>query len=118
MISVPYLLGDIALTMGDQEAVDRNLPCLSKLWQAQLPTAVSENRKLSNSFLFVMEENPQAFFSAMGTQPDVFTSWLRELPKLSFTSAHSSACIVEARRKRTLDFLQNTRVVGTKEQSS
>ena len=68
IISLPYLLGEIALNLGNQNAIDEVMPCLLKLWEEQIPNAQNADNQLSSSFLFVMEENPPAFFSAMTKQ--------------------------------------------------
>jgi len=117
IISLPYLLGEIALSLGEEKVIEKRMPCLLKLWAAQIPNDGTADIQLSNSFLFVMDENPQAFFSAMAAQPDAFSEWLSGLPKLSFTPVNSSACGLENKRKQLIYQLQKVRIVGTKEQA-
>jgi hypothetical protein len=113
---LPYLAGEIALSLGDQKVVEKMMPCFLKLWAAQIPSTEKDNIQLSNSFLFAMGENPQAFFSAMAKETDAFSQWLSEFPKLSFSPINSSSCALEDKRKRVIDVLQKAQITGTKEQ--
>ena len=87
IISLPYLLGEVALSMGNEQVIKKRMRCLVQLWEAQLPNASDENTKLSNSFLFVMGENPRVFFSSMSAEPDVFSKWLGTVQSLSFSTS-------------------------------
>jgi hypothetical protein len=115
-ISLPYLIGEVALSLGNQQVIEKMMPCFLRLWEEQIPSVGSTNIELSNTFVSVMEENPQAFFSAVAAEPKVFSQWLHYLPKVSFTSAQSPACALEAKRKQLIYLLQNANVVGKTEQ--
>ena len=117
IISLPYLLGEIALNLGDRREVERKMPCLLQLWNDQLPGSSENNRSMSNSFLFVMEVNPQAFFSAMAPKPDEFSGWLKDLPTNSFTPANVSKCSFQTKRAQLVLILENSKIAGTKEQA-
>jgi hypothetical protein len=117
IISLPHLLGEVALSLGEKDVIEKIMPCLLKLWEEQIPNVGRADMNLSNSFLFVMEENPQAFVSIMATQPKVFSDWLSELPRLSFTSPSSRVCALQTKRKQLIQLLQNANVLKTKEQA-
>jgi hypothetical protein len=118
VISLPYLMGEIALSFGSQNEVARIMPCLLKLWEEQLPKNKDKaNIELSNSFLFVMSENPSTFFSMMTTEPKVFSNWLNELPDLSFSPPDSPLCQPETKRKELIETLQKTHIDGQNERA-
>lgn len=64
-----------------------------------------------------MEENPQTFFLIMTTEPKVFSDWLSELPKLSFTSSNPAACVLETKRKQLIYLIQNANLQNRREQA-
>jgi hypothetical protein len=114
-ISLPYLLGEIALSAGDGDVIQKIMPCLLKLWAAQIPNSGADNVQISNSFLFVMAENPQEFFSAMATQPEIFSEWLNDLPKLSFVARGSEPCRLVQKRSELVHQLQKIHITGDQE---
>ena len=85
------------------------MPGLLRLWNRR-GTLGAGNLDLSNAFLFVMEENPEAFFSTMATQPGAFAEWIKELPDLSFTWFNAPPCQLDAKRKRLILILEHTEI--------
>ena len=116
VISLPYLDGEIALSLGEQKVVEKLMPCFLKLWAVQLPSAEAASRNISNSFLFVMGENPQAFFDAMATQADVFAEWLKQVRRLSFPPG-SPSCHLQQKRSVLLHVLESSHVAGAQQQA-
>jgi hypothetical protein len=117
IISLPYLLGEIAIELGDRSQVEQKMPCLLQLWNEQLPSSNENNRSMSNGILFVMEANPQAFFSAMASKPDEFSGWLKDLPINSFMPVNFSTCGIQTKRAQFVSVLENSKVIGAKEQA-
>jgi hypothetical protein len=117
IMSLPYLLGEIALNLGDRSEVERTMPCLLQLWNDQLPGSSENNRSMSNSSLFVIEVKPQAFFSAMASKPDEFSGCLKDLPTNSFTPANVSKCSFQTKRALLVLILENSKIAGAKEQA-
>jgi len=106
------LIGRAALSLGNTQFIEtETMPGLMKLWD-QRQTLGAGNLDLSNAFLFVMEENPQAFFVSMAAHPREFDDWLKELPYLSFTWYDAPPCQLETKQKQLILILQHTQIAA------
>src|SRR5689334_5955782 len=83
-LKLDALVGTVSLSLGTNAVVKKAMPCLLGLWREKRHRGGLE-LYLSNAFLLVMEENPQAFFSVMSEEGQTFEEWLRGLPDRSFT---------------------------------
>lgn len=111
------LIARAALSLGDTHFIENEtMPGLLRLWHKRQALGAF-NMDLSNAFLFVMEENPEAFFSSMSDEPKVFSEWLKELPYLSFTWFNAPPCRLEAKRKQLIMILNHS-VINDRKLSS
>lgn len=108
------LVARAALSLGNTRLLEKEtMPGLLRLWGNRQALGAG-NFDLSNALLFVMEENPEAFFSSMSIHQGVFAEWIKELPDLSFTWASPPPCELEAKRKQLILILEHTQVRGIK----
>lgn len=104
------LIGRAALSLGDTHLIEtETMPGLLKLWD-QRQTLGAGNFDLSNAFLFVMEENPQAFFVSMAPHHRAFEEWIKELPDDSFVWYSNGPCQLETKRSQLILILQHTQI--------
>lgn len=107
---VDSLIGRAALSLGDTHLLEtETVPSLLTLWNERR-TLGAGALDLSNAFLFVMEENPEAFFSTMAAHSDAFAEWLKELPDSSFTWFNAPPCQLDTKRKQLILILAHTEI--------
>lgn len=112
MPALDKLIGTVARSLGDEywirtEAMPRLLH-----WWRERGSLGAANSDLSNAFLFIMEENPKAFFVSMSTHPRDFAEWLKEMPDDSFVWMNAPPCPLDAKRKELLLILQHTELTN------
>lgn len=103
------LVGTVSLSLGTDAAVKKAMPCLITLWQRSR-SGGGLGLYVSNAFLSVMQENPNAFFLVMSREPRVFEEWVNGLPDLSFTWSGPPPCGLEQKRKQLISLLEHSQL--------
>lgn len=104
------LIARAALSLGNTHITEtETMSGLLRLWDRR-QTLGAGNFDLANAFLFVIEENPKAFFESMIVHPSAFDQWLKDLPDQSFVWYKAPPCQLDTKQKQLIFILQRTQI--------